>query len=56
MRTDQHRTERSVSGFQCDAGKLDAAPQLLQIDVADDHSPAVYGLRSTRRWPMFGQW
>ena len=40
---DQHRTERTVSVLQCDAGKLNAATQVLQIYPTDDHRPEVYG-------------
>ena len=49
----QHRTERAVSGLQSSAGELDAASQMLQIDVGDDHKPEVYGREAIRRPPTF---
>ena len=52
----QHRTERAVSGLQCGAGELDAAAQMLQIDVSDDHKPEVYGRAAIRLSPAFGRW
>jgi hypothetical protein len=39
----QHRTEWTVSGLRCGAGELDAASQMLHIDVSEDHKPEVYG-------------